>query len=318
MSPRFPLVLLDDSTPLGQETRSPSALVVGNFDGVHRGHQAVLKQVVAESRAAGFVSCVLTFDPHPAAVVGRGAPPLLTTMERRAELMTELGIERVYVRRFDAAFAAWTPDRFARELLAKGLSAHLVVVGENFRFGAKRAGDLALLRRLGHELGFETHVHPVASDEGGPFSSTRARVAISAGDLPEAVRVLGRRHELSGVVVRGDERGRTLGFPTANLASVPEILPPDGVYAVQVHQIDDVPGERLLAAGVTNIGVRPTIGGAGRTVETFLFDFDRDLYGARLRLELVARLRDEKKFSSLEALTAQIAQDVAAARALLR
>lgn len=287
------------------------SLVVGNFDGVHRGHAQVLREAIDEARARGMAACVLTFDPHPAAVVGTGAPPLLTTIERRAELMAQVGVDRVYVRRFDGAFAAWQPERFARELVSETLRARVVVVGANFRFGAKRAGDLALLSALGKELGFDARVHAVSSDARGPFSSTRAREAIAAGDLEEATNVLGRPHCLSGVVARGDERGRTIGFPTANLEGVAEILPPDGVYAVRVDE-----GDRPLAGGVTNIGVRPTVArhGARRTIETHLLDFARDLYGARLRLHLVARLRAEKRFASLGELRTQIALDVREAR----
>jgi riboflavin kinase / FMN adenylyltransferase len=326
MSKRPLLANIDDAAPLASLADRPCAAVVGNFDGVHRGHQAVLRQVAAEAQARGLVSCVLTFDPHPAAVVGAGAPPLLTTMDRRAELMGALGIDRVYVRRFDAAFAAWSADRFVRELLDRGLRARVVVVGDNFRFGAKRSGDLVLLRTLGAALGFETRVHPVARDSRGAFSSTRAREAIAASDLDEACRVLGRPHELTGLVIRGDERGRRLGFPTANFDAVPEMLPPDGVYAVVVSEVDEhgqtgplasgPPGSRR-SVGVTNIGVRPTVattGGAKRIIETFVLDFAGDLYGRRLRLHLVARLREERKFGSLEDLKAQIARDVASAR----
>jgi len=196
------------------------------------------------------------------------------------------------------------------------LQARVVVVGQNFRFGAKRAGDLGALRAMGQELGFEVYVHAIASDERGPYSSTRAREAIDAGDLDEAARVLGRAHELSGPVVRGDQRGRTLGFPTANVHPVAEMLPPDGVYATRVELIGDdgIAGRVGSGGGVTNIGVRPTVGGAHRTVETFVFDYTGDLYGSRLRLHLVARLRGEKRFASLDELKAQIAADAAAAR----
>ena len=310
------LVPIDDATPSGSLAAAPCVLVVGNFDGVHRGHQSVLAEAVSEARSrAPLEACVLTFDPHPGAVVGSGAPPMLTTLERRVELMGQLGVNRVYARRFDVEFASWTPERFARELVARDLSARIVVVGQNFRFGAKRAGDLALLRSLGKELGFEVHVHRTASDARGPFSSTRAREAIAAGDLGEVEDVLRRPHALSGTVAHGDERGRTIGFPTANLEAIPEMLPPDGVYAVRVEQRDkDGLGWGLLAGGVTNIGLRPTVGGARRTVETYLLDFSGDLYEIDLRLHLVARLRDEKRFSGLDELKAQIARDVAQAR----
>jgi riboflavin kinase/FMN adenylyltransferase len=313
------MIAVDDATPAQSLAATPCVLVVGNFDGVHLGHQAVLRQAVAHARSAGLSASVLTFDPHPAGVVGGGAPQRLTTLERRAELLSELGIERMYVRRFDAAFAAWQPERFARDLVAGALRASLVVVGENFRFGAKRAGDLTLLRALGAELGFGVQVHAVASDAHGRYSSTRARQAVVAGDLDEVRRVLGRPHALTGPVVHGDERGRTIGVPTANLDPIPELLPPYGVYAVKVDRYGDA--ERAfvpLAQGVTNIGVRPTVTSgvtSGRlTVETHLLDFEGDLYDARLRLHLVARLRDEKKFGSLDALKAQIARDIEGAR----
>jgi riboflavin kinase/FMN adenylyltransferase len=313
--PTAPLLRIDDTTP--PPGAAPSSLVVGNFDGVHLGHAAVLREAVAAAQLRSLATSVLTFDPHPAAVVGAGAPPVLTTLARRAELAADLGVERMWVRTFDAAFAAWSPERFARELVATALQARVVVVGQNFRFGTKRAGDLALLRRLGEELGFEVRVHSTASDARGPYSSTRAREAIAAADLDEAARVLGRPHELSGTIVRGDQRGRTLGFPTANLDGVAEMLPPDGVYAVRVDEVRDDAPPVPLGGGVTNIGVRPTVDGRRRTVETFLLAFTGDLYGARLRLHLVARLRDEKRFSGLDDLKTQIALDCTAAAARL-
>jgi riboflavin kinase/FMN adenylyltransferase len=309
------LHLIDEHAP-ASPAAAPCVLVIGNFDGVHLGHAAVLREAVAIAARKKLGTSVLTFDPHPAAVVGLGAPDLLTTLERRAQLMAALGVDRVWVRRFDAAFAAWSPERFVRDLVSQVLRARVVVVGDNFRYGAKRAGDLEALRAMGQELGFEVYVHAIASDERGPYSSTRAREAIDAGDLDEAARVLGRAHELSGPVVRGDQRGRTLGFPTANVHPVAEMLPPDGVYATRVEQIGDdgIAGRVGSGGGVTNIGVRPTVGGAHRTVETFVFDYTGDLYGSRLRLHLVARLRGEKRFASLDELKAQIAADAAAAR----
>jgi riboflavin kinase/FMN adenylyltransferase len=297
------------------------ALVIGNFDGVHLGHQSVLREAVTEARGRGLAACVLTFDPHPAGIVGPGAPPMLTTLERRAQLMGDLGVERVYVRTFDAAFAAWQAERFAEELVSRALRARVVVVGQNFRFGAGRAGDLALLRAVGARVGFDVRVHAIARDADGPFSSSRARDAIAAGDLDEVGRVLGRPHSLSGTVVRGDERGRTLGFPTANLDEVAEMVPANGVYAVRVERFDAGAGQyTALGGGVTNVGVRPTVQGSGearRTIETFVLGFSGDLYGERLRLELVARLRPEQKFAGLDELKDQIARDVEQARAKL-
>jgi riboflavin kinase/FMN adenylyltransferase len=318
MSSRATLRRLDSTTPPGPLSGEVCALVVGNFDGVHCGHQAVLAEAVEAASAQGLAASVLTFDPHPGAVVGTGAPPALTTLERRAELMGALGVRHVYVRTFDAEFASWSPERFARELVAGALRARVVVVGQNFRFGAKRAGDLALLRALGADLGFEVRVHAIATDGHGPFSSTRAREAIAAGDVAEAERVLGRPHELSGPVVHGDERGRTINFPTANIEPVPEMLPPDGVYAVRVDQVDAEGNASPLAGGVTNIGLRPTVSGGGRrTVETFVLGFSGDLYGTTLRLHLVARLRAEQKFASLDELKQQILRDCAEARHVL-
>jgi riboflavin kinase / FMN adenylyltransferase len=315
MSPRPAALQVVDSATRAEE---PCVLVVGNFDGVHLGHKSVLEAAVMLAQSRGLSSRVLTFDPHPAAVVGSGAPPTLTTFERRAELMGELGVDRMFVQAFDAAFAGWEPERFARELVAGALAARVVVVGQNFRFGAGRVGDLALLQQLGSTLGFEVSVHPTASDAGGPFSSTRAREAIVAGNMEGAAAVLGRPHSLSGVVVHGDERGRTIEVPTANLDPVPEILPPDGVYAVHVDELDDPSGPRRLAGGVTNIGMRPTVtagaDGQHRTVETYLLGFSGDIYDLRLRLHVVARLRDEMKFASLEELKLQIIRDCAVAR----
>lgn len=286
-------------------------LAIGNFDGVHLGHRAVLSLVVREARARGLNASVLTFDPHPAVVVGRAAPAVLTTLPRKAALARESGIAQVFVRRFDLGLAQWSPARFAESLLASQLSARLVVVGDNFRFGHKRAGDLAVLRELGVALGFEVAVFAPQGDAEGAFSSTRARVAIASGDVRAAVTVLGRPHSIEGVIEAGAQRGRTLGFPTANFGSVVELVPARGVYAVRV-EVDGA-----LHDGVMNIGVRPTLGGMASSTEAHLLDFSGDLYAKRLRAHFVARLRDERKFDSIGALAAQIAADAAAARAAL-
>ena len=289
-----------------------TVVAIGNFDGVHLGHQLVLRDVVARAEKLGLSSYVLTFDPHPSLVLGREAPPLLTTLERRAELIRRLGITGVVVRRFDRAFAGWSPERFAEELLVKTLDAKRVVVGQNFGFGAKRAGNAAALEKLGAKLGFDAHAHAPAQDAKGPFSSSRAREAVAAGDLDEAHLVLGRGHSLSGVVVEGAKLGRTLGFPTANLGDIPEMLPADGIYAVVV---DDLGSKTALAKGVMSIGVRPTIGGdLARTVEVFLFEFSGDLYGSCLRVHVVSRLREERKYQGLDALKHQIGLDAALAK----
>lgn len=295
------------STPV-----KPAVVVIGNFDGVHTGHRAVLAQARAAADARGIACVVLTFDPHPAEVLGRGAPPRLTTMARRCELLLENGADEVVVEPFSRELAAWSPERFARELLVGRLAARAVVVGENFRFGHQRAGDFAKLGELGAALGFDALAADVARDRRGPFSSTRAREAIASGDLEEARHVLVRSHEISGVVEHGDHLGRTLGFPTANLGGVSELLPPHGVYAVRVGR--DGEGAPRTWGGVMNLGVRPTVDGTKLRVEVHLFDVDLDVYGQRLRVALGHHIRGEKKFSGLEALKAQIAEDAVAAR----
>jgi riboflavin kinase/FMN adenylyltransferase len=313
----MPLFRIDPTTDGASLAAPPTVLVVGNFDGVHRGHQAVLAQARAEAQAEGLAVSVLTFHPHPAGVLGRGEPPVLTTLERKAELMDREGVLRVYARTFDRAFAATSPDAFARDLLVGLLRARVVVVGADFRFGAQRAGDFATLTALGDARGFAALSAAIASDARAPYKSSRARDAVASGDLGEALHVLGRPHSFAGTVVHGDARGRTLGFPTANLEGIAEVLPPNGVYAVTV---DDWQGarSRALGKGIMNIGVRPTVGGdLARRVEVHVLDLDRDLYGAALRVHLHARLRDEQRFAGLDALKAQIARDADAGRAAL-
>jgi riboflavin kinase/FMN adenylyltransferase len=314
-------ILLPDEEAARSDTLArPSVVAIGNFDGVHLGHQAVVAEARRGARQHGIDACALTFDPHPADVLGKGAPSKLTTLQRRADLLVRAGMDRVVVRRFEPGFAALTPEVFAQDLLSSTLRAKVVLVGENFRFGANREGDRARLEELGARLGFDVYVHAIAGDAEGPFSSTRARNAVVAGDVAAAKRVLGRWHAISGVVAHGAKLGRTLGYPTANLEAVPELLPADGVYAVVVDLLgggSDPRGAKALAVGAMSIGLRPTIEGAvGRTVEVYLLDFKGDLYGATLRVHFVARLRDELRFEGLDALKVQMARDVADTRAL--
>ncbi len=292
-------------------------MVVGNFDGVHRGHCAVIASAAQTARSAGLVPLVLTFDPHPAEVLGRGVRPALTPLDRKVQLLLEQAPElEVVVEPFTLALSQLSPGEFAEQVLSQRLAASIVIVGENFRFGKDRAGGLAELRKQGDRLAFEARAEALVGDAEGLFSSTRARRALEQGDLAAVERCLGRPHSLSGRVVRGAARGRTLGFPTANLEDVCEALPPFGVYACRVERLrDDASGEQL-AAGVLNLGVRPTLA-AGFSVEAHLFDFEGDLYDARLRVQLIQRLRDERKFPNLDALKAQIGHDAAQARALL-
>jgi riboflavin kinase/FMN adenylyltransferase len=290
-----------------------SLVAIGNFDGVHQGHAAVIGAALAEARERALLPLVLTFDPHPAEVLGRGTRPPLTVLERKVELIERIGAEiRVVVEPFTLELSKLSPAEFTREFIVELFAARVVIVGENFRFGHQRAGDLKTLVALGAELGFEARASSLTGDGEGPYSSTRARAALAAGDLALLERLLGRPHSLSGEVVQGAQRGRTIGVPTANLGGVREALPPYGVYAVLVDRVEDGVATKL-ATGVANIGLRPTVS-AGFSVEAHLFDFAGDLYRQKLRVHLVQRLREERKFSDLDELKAQIAKDAAEAR----
>jgi len=293
-----------------------SLVVIGNFDGVHLGHRAVIESALSEARGRGLRPLVLTFDPHPAEVLGGSARPPLTALDRKLDLIERLGPElKVVVEPFTLELSQFSPAEFARGFLVELLSAKVVIVGDNFRFGHRRSGDLATLVALGRELGFEAHASSLIGDAQGPYSSTRARAALASGDLTSVERVLGRPHSLGGTVVHGAQRGRTIGVPTANLGGVAEALPPYGVYAVLVDRVREG-ASVAIGSGVANIGLRPTVE-AGFSVEVHLFDFAEDLYGQSLRVHLVSRLRDEQKFSGLPELKAQIARDIEQARTAL-
>ena len=271
--------------------RKPRAVAIGAFDGVHRGHRAVLETVVA----TGLAPTVITFDPHPRIALGNRVE-LLTTLERRLELLGGAGVETTLVAAFVPELQRLTPEEFA-ELYLAGIGAEVVVAGEDFRFGVRRSGDLALLRRLG----FETVVAP----EVDGVSSTAIRSALAEGDVVTAAAMLGRPFELDGTVVAGDQRGGTLGFPTANLAVDPQLqLPRLGIYA----------GSALDHLAAVSVGTNPHYGGTELRIEPYLLDFEGDLYGRRLLVELWERLRDEAVFESEEELVAQIASDVDATR----
>jgi riboflavin kinase/FMN adenylyltransferase len=290
-----------------------SAVAVGNFDGVHRGHQALVAAAVARARETGGAAVVLTFDPHPARVLRPdAAPSALTTLAQKEELVTALGIDRLVALAFDARLAALSPEAFAAEVLEGALGAHHVVVGESFRFGHARQGDPRSLQALGARHGFDVQVVPPVLHGGRQVSSSRVREALVAGDVREADELLGRPYAIDGRVGRGDGRGRGLGIPTANLRVEDQLLPARGVYAGRCRTPD---GEWRLS--VVNVGERPTFGGKGLQVEAHLVDFDGDLYDAALRLAFHARLRGEERFLSVQALVERIRQDVRAARQLL-
>lgn len=288
----------------------PRLLVIGNFDGVHLGHQAVLGHALREAAAQELVPTVLTFDPHPAVVLGRAAPIILTAHEDKVRLLRALDPKlEVVTWTFTRELAASSPEEFAEEVLVKALSARIVVVGQNFRFGRARSGDLERLHQLGQRLGFAARSEPLQGDAAGPYSSTRVREALGRGDVRGAAALLGREHFLSGVVARGDGRGRTLGFPTANLVEVSVAVPADGVYAGLADWGD---GPRLA---VMNIGGRPTFTSV-RALEVHVVGAAPDLYGQKLTVHFHERLRDTQRFASIEDLVRQIGLDVEHAQKL--
>ncbi|MDP3274710.1 MAG: bifunctional riboflavin kinase/FAD synthetase [Deltaproteobacteria bacterium] len=287
-----------------------TAIAIGNFDGVHRGHRALLELARREAAALGLSPVALTFEPHPTRVLAPDrSPPRITGADYRLELFAQLGIDGVVVQGFDRGFASMTPEHFAREVLL-GLRAKVVVVGENFHFGKDRAGDGEVLKSLGKILGFRVEVLPIIRDGEEILSSSMVRQALASGEIDRASRILGRLADFDGRVVQGDGRGRSIGFATANLRTDVEALPADGVYAVRVRVLSR--GAQTYDA-VMNLGVRPTFA-AGRSIEVHLFDFDQSLYGQLLRVQCVERLRDERRFANVGELVEQIARDITAAR----
>ncbi len=290
-----------------------AVVTVGSFDGVHRGHRAVVAETVRRARAAGRASVLVTFEPHPLAVLRPAeAPARLTSAAERSAALAETDLEYQVVLGFDAALAAMPPEQFVRDVLVGDCQARDLVIGHDHAFGRGRTGDRAMLEQLGQSLGFTVDtVGPVVLD-GEVVSSSAIREAVSRRDFRAAARGLGRPYRVSGAVVRGAQRGRTIGVPTLNVAPPQgKLLPPDGVYAVRVEWGGGV------ADGMLNQGIRPTIGDARRWLEAHLFDFDGDLYGREIRIEWVAPLRDIRRFDSLEALRDQLGRDRDTARAAL-
>jgi len=328
-----------------QRKLPPTCIAVGVFDGVHIGHQAVLRQAVASAREHHLRSAALTFDPHPARVVQpRSAPRLLTTIPERAALIAALGVEALIIVGFDRAFAGLAPEEFARCVLTEQLNARCVVAGEGFRFGRGAAGTAAVLAELGARFGFSAAEVKRVTVDGAEVSSTAIRELVAAGDVERATRLLGHCYVISGPVEPGDRRGRRLGFPTANIAVTRDkLLPANGVYAAKARLDGEsaiyarpdgesarrVTNARLEGAlAVVNIGVRPTFPPRGEEepsrvrrkvyVEAHFPDADAgDLYGRAITLEIVNRLRDEMRFPSPEALVEQIRRDIALARKVL-
>jgi len=291
-----------------------SALALGNFDGVHLGHQALVRAARERALATGARLAVLTFEPHPREYFDpAAAPPRLMRLGEKCAALDALGVERLVVLRFDAHLQHLVPEAFIEQALCRGLGARHVVVGEGFRFGCRRAGTIETLTVAGAQAGFEVVAVPSVTADGERVSSTRVRAALGAGDLAGAERLLGRPYAMSGRVIYGQQLGRRLGFPTANLRLHRRAAPLTGVFAVEVRGIDGRP----RAAAVASLGTRPTVGGGETLLEAHVFDFDGDLYGRRLSVDFVAKLRDEEKFPSLDALVAQMHADAARAREIL-
>ncbi|MGV0784920.1 bifunctional riboflavin kinase/FAD synthetase [Mycolicibacterium peregrinum] len=307
-------------------------VTIGVFDGVHRGHAELISHAVKAGRSRGVPVVLMTFDPHPMEVVFPGSHPAqLTTLTRRAELVEELGVDVFLVMPFTSDFMKLTPERYIHELLVEDLHVLEVVVGENFTFGKKAAGNVEMLRKAGERFGFAVESMSLVTesldaehrDERVTFSSTYIRSCVDAGDVVAAAEALGRPHRVEGVVVRGDGRGRVLGFPTANVAPpMFSAIPADGVYAAWFTVLGHgpvmgtvTPGERYQAA--VSVGTNPTFSGRTRTVEAFVLDTEADLYGQHVAVDFVSRIRGMEKFDRVEELVAEMKRDADKARTLL-
>lgn len=293
----------------------PVCVAIGFFDGVHLGHQQIIRQTITDARQHNARALVITFDSHPNTIVAPDrVPPLIYSLAQKLRGIKSLGADAVWLIHFDRAFSRQTGEEFVRRLARDLEPVISLCVGANFVFGAKRSGNVALLKKLGAELGFKVHGMAAVALDGQTISSTRIRGAIRAGQLDQASQMLGRAYSLAGTVIRGDKLGRQLGFPTANLDTRGLALPPNGVYFAQAQV------GRAHYPAVVNIGTRPTVEPAAPQVrvEAHLLDFDGDLYGQELELMFVSRIRDERRFPSLAGLQRQIARDVETVRALAR
>jgi riboflavin kinase/FMN adenylyltransferase len=298
------------------DQRQPCALTIGNFDGVHRGHRAVLERLRARADALGVPTCVLTFEPHPreyfAALSGDAAlaPPRILTERDKLDALAEVGVDRVCIAHFNASLASLPAEAFIEDIIVGGLHARHLLVGDDFRFGARRRGDFAMLEQHATRLGFELARMDTVAEDGERFSSSSVRAALAEGDFARVQRLLGRHYFVSGHVVRGRQLGRELGFPTLNIRMPFPNPALAGVFVVQVHGV----GERPWPA-VASLGTRPAVERDGKLLlEVHLFDFSGDLYGRLVRVEFLRRLREERHYDSLDALRTQIGLDAQQAR----
>jgi riboflavin kinase/FMN adenylyltransferase len=288
-------------------------VTIGVFDGVHQGHQLLIRRAVEEARALGVPSVVLTFDPHPMEIIRPGShPPLLSGPRYKADLVEELGVDAFLVLPFTVDFMKLSAAEFVHTVLVEKLHASAVVVGENFRYGHDVAGTVQTLNEDGRRFGFSVVPFPLQGTPGRTWSSTYVRSCVAAGDMRSAADALGREHRIHGIIVRGDQRGREIDFPTANLEPLPwSAIPADGIYAGHL-----VRGKELLPAAIS-IGTNPTFAGDERRVESYVLDFDGDLYGEHVGLSFTQRLRDTVRFDTVDALVEQMHLDVARTRELL-
>ena len=307
-----------DDVPAGW---GESVVTIGEFDGVHRGHQRIVARAAKLGRERGLPVVVVTFDPHPDEVVRPGShPPFLCSLRRRAELLGSLGVDAVCVVPFTLEFSRIDPEEFVRAVLVERLHASAVVVGEDFRFGHKAAGDVQLLDKLGEKYDYTTEGLPLLVLDDVTISSTAIRALLAAGDVAAAAKALGRPHRVEGIVVRGHQRGRQLGFPTANVESPPHTaIPADGIYAGWLSALDEAGRETSRWPAAISIGTNPTFNGQVRTVEAYALDRDDlDLYGLHAAIDFAARLRGTLRFDSVDALVTQMHADVAQAREICR
>lgn len=293
----------------------PVALTIGNFDGVHLGHQAMLARTCEAAASEGLPACVMTFEPHPREFFAPDkAPARLTSLREKLEGLKHAGLDRAYVLRFDYVFAQISPEDFIDRVLVQGLGVRHLIVGDDFRFGARRAGDFALLRSRAGSGGYAVEATPTVTLDDERVSSTAVRAALAAGDLTRAAALLGRPYSMSGRVVRGDGLGRRLGFPTANVRVKRNRVAASGIFAVEVTGVSEKP-----LRGVASLGTRPTVKTSGEPLlEVYVLDFTGDLYGTHVRVDFLHKFRDEKKFADLTTLKREIGNDVEAARAYFR
>ena len=287
-------------------------LTIGNFDGVHRGHQALLAKLTDKAHATGLPSAVLTFEPHPREFFAHdNRPRRLTSLREKIQLLASRGVDRLYIARFNTRFAALTAEQFIEDVLIHGLGVRHLLIGDDFCFGKGRVGNFTMLNAAGQQAGFTVEAMHTLVHEGERVSSSAVRAALLEGDMPHAARLLGRPYSISGRVMHGDKIGRTIGFPTANIQLKHRSPPLLGIYTVSVEGLADKPWP-----GVASVGVRPTINDAGRpSLEVHLFDWAGDCYDAHLRVNFLVKQRDEERYDNLADLTAQIARDADQARA---